>query len=462
VTARYTDAAGLVNNCAVTGGTGSNTSANVTNVQITACTFPVTGNVQYSTPPGGTAQAIGAGGVRLGLRSLGAAVPNPAELPDVTVSAFSATATTLWPGARSNAQAVYDVVVAAQPTGQTCIVRMANGATGTTTQGSALWLVNAAATSSTTFNRDGVSVRCRNTPVLANRLTGTYQLITRNTASPPAITTRNFMSFFADGTFLFATHGTATGGTGVEHGFYSYNPVAATLDFTVFTDTNVSSPVSLTATPLSLSHTLGYTGVASGTAGGVARATNVVKSTGSSLSTLSMRFSGTPTATTAVPAPAPTTSTWVFAEPKSEPGQMTGAWVSADHRRMWIFNFDDTTGAYAGVNGPATFSDGCFVFDDATAPSGYYTRRGGSTGCMTTGAGYVSGFSTLDNLGGVAITPGTTTWRMPGTQNAGDGRPPSPNLFAITAGSPDTLTVEGTVNGTPNGHVAVFRRSIIN
>jgi hypothetical protein len=161
---------------------------------------------------------------------------------------------------------------------------------------------------------------------------------------------------------------------------------------------------------------------------------------------------------------APITSASItLVEPKSIAGQMAGPWVSDDSRRLWVFNFDDTSGIYAGVNGPATVADGCFVFDDATAASGYYTRRGGSTGCMTTAAGFATGFSTLDNLGGVAITPGTATWRMPGTQNAGDGRPPSPTLFTVTAGTPDTLTAQGTVNGDPTGlPITTLKRSVIN
>ncbi len=170
VTARYTDSNGLLNNCRIDNGTGSNTTAHVTNVQLAACTFAVTGNVQYSTPPGGTAQAMGAGGVEISLKSLGAAVPDVAP---VTINAFSTSVVTLWPTMRSNAQAVYDVVITKHPTGQHCIVRMTNGATGTTTEGSALWLVAASATSSTTFNRDGVSIRCRNKPTTANTLTGT-------------------------------------------------------------------------------------------------------------------------------------------------------------------------------------------------------------------------------------------------------------------------------------------------
>ncbi len=175
---------------------------------------------------------------------------------------------------------------------------------------------------------------------------------------------------------------------------------------------------------------------------------------------LSLTFTGSPAGT---PTPPVTTSTITLVEPKSVSHQMAGPWVSDDGRRLWVFNFDDTSGIYAGVNGPATVADGCFVFDDATAASGYYTRRGGSTGCMTTAAGFATGFSTLDNLGGVAITPGTATWRMPGTQNAGDGRPPSPTLFTVTAGTPDTLTAQGTVNGDPTGlPITTLKRSVIN
>src|SRR5690606_29462012 len=214
------------------------------------------------------------------------------------------------------------------------------------------------------------------------------------------------------------------------------------------------------ATPFSLSNTPGFTGTVSSQGGGRARAQNVVKSG----TTLSFSFTGT--VGSGVNAQT-VTSEWTMTEPKWTPGQMAGAWVpESDNRRLWVFNFDDTTGIHAGVNGPANLQDGCYVFDDKTAPSGYYTRRGGSTGCMTSGAGYASGFSTIDNAGRTgAVYPAGYFGRFPGSQSARDGRPPSPSLFEIipgAGGAPDTLEIQSTVNGEPEGSPQRWVRAQIN
>lgn len=467
VTATYTDG-DRVYNCRVANGVGNNPTANVANVQVQACSFPVTGTVQYSAPPGGTDQPIGAGGVRLELRQLGDAAPDAAP---ATINAFSASTVTLWPEMRSYAGAAFDIVVAANPAGQACLVRtfapsitapvLGGGLTAVSgaMQGTTLWVTappTTAASSSHTWNPTGLAVRCRNLPAAQNQLTGIYQRIVRNTAATPQITTRQYLALFSDGTFLFASHGNAAShtSTGVEHGFYAYNPVAGTLDFNLWTDSSILGGTS--ATPYSLSNVPGFSGTVSGATGGVARATSVVKGTGNPQS-LSFSFTGTVSGATV-------TSDWVMTEPKGTAGQMAGAWVpESDNRRLWVFNFDDTTGIHAGVNGPANLQDGCFVFDDQSAPSGYYTRRGGSTGCMTTAAGYASGFSTIDNAGRLsAVYPAGFFGRFPGTQSAADGRPPSPNLFEVIPGSPDTLVVQRTINGVPVDAPQRFRRAVIN
>lgn len=468
VTATYSEN-GQTFNCRVANGSGANSTANVGNVVVQACSFPVTGTVQYSAPPGGSAQAMGNGGVTLELRQLGTAVP-PANSA-VTLTAFagtSASPTTIWPSLQSYSGAAYDIVVASHPEGQACIVRtfapsitVPSGFTSATAvsgsmQGSTLWLSAppaSSASSSHTWNPAGVGVRCRATPAPQNTLTGLYQRIMRNAANPPAITGRQYLALFADGTFLFASHGNAGShtSTGVEHGFYAYNPVAGTLDFTLFTDSSIQAGNSIT--PFSLSTTPGFTGTVSSDTGGLARATGVVKSGG----TLSLTFTGALTASTSG------TVTWEMAEPKYTLGQMAGGWVSPDNRRLFVFNFDDTTGIHAGVNGPANLQDGCFVFDDKAASSGYYTRRGGSTGCMTTGAGYASGFSTIDNAGRIsAVYPAGYFGRFPGSQSAADGRPPSPNLFQIVPGNPEKLVVQRTVNGVPADAPQEFVRATIN
>jgi hypothetical protein len=56
------------------------------------------------------------------------------------------------------------------------------------------------------------------------------------------------------------------------------------------------------------------------------------------------------------------------------------------------------------------------------------------------------------------LPPGFTG-RLPGGQGAGDGRPPSPTLFEVIPGSPDTLRLQSTVNGTPSAEPHFFRRA---
>jgi hypothetical protein len=345
----------------------------------------------------------------------------------------------------------------------------------------------------TNTNLNGVSILCRNNPAPANQLRGVYQNIVRaefTTEPLTRILNRQYISFFDDGTFLMGTHGAAANQNGLEYGFYNYDPVLQTLDFNVFLD--ASTLAGLAVVPASLSNTLGYAGSGTGTMasgpaaaagpnGGIARATNVIRSTGSP-ATISMTFAGTPTIPAlpvGSPPYTPTTSTVTFTEPESVAGQMAGSWVSEDNRRLWVYNFDNTTGFHAGVNGLINVQDGCFVFDDAAAPSGYYTRRGGSTGCMTlsgsatTGGGgqrfmehYQNGFASIDFCAntitsctvGAPVHPPGPTARFPGAQGAGDGRPPSPTLFEVIPGSPDTLRVQRTVNGTLSEEPHVFKR----
>lgn len=499
VTATYTNGGREVN-CRVLPNTGTNPGANITNVQVQACSFPIEANVMYSAPPGGTDQPMGAGGVTLALRQIGDAVP---DAEPVTITSFTAenARVVLWPALDSYFGAAYELVVTKHPEGQTCIVRVLNG---TFSIGSAIWLSepsqpavftpNLISASGTGSNPNGVSIRCRNKPAVENQLKGLYRNIVRiNATNEPLvrITNRQFLSFFDDGTFLLGTHGTAATQDGVEYGFYHHDPVAQTLDFNVFLDSSTLTGVRADPVPQSLSNTLGYAGTgtgvqasgapaASGPNGGIARATNVIRTAGSP-ATIAMTFTGVPTpASGASPGPS-TTSTLTFSEPAQIPGQMTGAWVSEDNRRIWIYDFDNTTGFHAGVNGPINLQDGCFVFDNAAAPTGYYTRRGGSTGCMTlsgeatTGGGgvrfienYQTGYRSIDYCASpttsctaflpLPLPPGFFG-RFPGGQGAGDGRPPSPTLFEVIPGSPDTLRVQTTVNGTAEGEPQFFKRA---
>jgi hypothetical protein len=455
VTATYRQD-GLTYNCRVLNGAGANPTADVTNVNVDTCTFPVTGTVQYSAAGGGADQPMGAGGLKLALHKLGRAEP-PAD-SEVTITDFAATAVTLWDDLPSFVGAAYDIVVTQNPEGQKCIVSTFAGAVpavgpltfGTTAvagamQGSTLWLSNPPATgaaSSHTWNPNGVSVRCRALPAPEKVLTGVYQRIQRNAADTPVINNRQFLALFDDGTFLFATHADRPLqiGTGVEHGFYDYDPVAGTIEFTLFTDTSVIGGRS--NLPWGLSNTPGFTGVVSSAAGGRTVPAALVKNG----DTLSLTFVG-PTATAA--GSPDVFATLEMVEPKWAPMQMRGGWVSEDHRRLFVYNFDNGTGLHAGVNGPAQVQDACYTYADTTISSGYYIRRGGGTSsCLLNG--YAQGFGPVDNAGSNgAVYPPGFIGAFPGSQRSLDVRTPSPNLFEILPGSPEVLTVQMTDNGEP-------------
>lgn len=439
-------------NCRVLNGAGASPTANVTNVNVDSCAFAVTGTVQYSAPGGGAAQPIGAGGLKLALQKLGSAEP-PAN-PEVTIPDFAGAPITLWSELPSYVGAAYDIAVTQNPAGQKCIVSTFAAAVpapgpltfGTTAvagaaQGSALWLSNpppTGAASSHTWNPNGVSVRCRALPTAEKVLTGVYQRIQRNTATTPVINNRQFLALFDDGTFLFATHAdrTLNLGTGVEHGFYDYDPVAGTIEFTLHTDSSVIGGRS--NLPWSLSNTPGFTGVVSSAAGGRTVPATVVKGG----DTLSLTFVG-PTATAA--GSPNVTATLEMVEPKWAPMQMRGAWVSEDHRRLFVYNFDTGNGIHAGVNGPAQLQDACYTYPNTTATSGYYIRR---TSCLT--AGHAQGFGVVDNAGiNGAVYPPGFIGAFPGSQSSLDTRTPSPNLFEILPGDPEVLSVQMTDNGEP-------------
>lgn len=477
------------------------------------CAFPIEVNAKYSAPPGGVDQPMGDGGVTLALRQVADAVP-PASAQPVTLTEFTPgdTRVTLWT-LPSYPGAAYDLVVTDQPEGQTCIVRVLNnvnaagGVVNSASMGNLIWLSNPLTPTQFTPNdaniANGVSIRCRNNPAPEKTLSGVF----RNINEIPYVDTplvrirdRQFMTFFDDGTFMFGTHGNAGARNGLEYGFYDYDPVARTLDFNVFLDASTLAGTSAhypdpaavgtaVVTIASLSNTLGYGTIpamspprlgpnaAAAPNGGVARATNVIVDTGTPAS-ISMTFSGTPINTTLSGAGAgdpvagavPTTATLTFTEPEQRPGTMTGAWISDDHRRFWVFDFDNYSGFHAGISGPINVQDGCFVFGDPNASSSFYTRRGGSTGCMTpTGSAtggrgnryfeyYESGFAGIIFTASGGEPPGFFGM-FPGAVSAADGRPPSPNMFTILPGTPETLSAQRMVNGEPFRDPAVFRRA---
>ena len=61
---------------------------------------------------------------------------------------------------------------------------------------------------------------------------------------------------------------------------------------------------------------------------------------------------------------------------------MTGAWISQDHRRFWVWDYLTNYGMHVGVLGGApSVNDACFTMLDVRASYGIYTRRGSNTGC---------------------------------------------------------------------------------
>lgn len=430
----------------------------------TPCSFTVGGSVTYSLPStGGAAPAMPAGGVTLQLRTVKGVLKS-----EVTVPAYSAAATTqnfTFPVSatdataqvfRSNADSVFDVVVSSHPAGQYCVV----------SNGSNASLYVTGLTNPVSVTAATLQVFCRARPALANQLKGTYRLTSQtadirttsaSTATPPnevvdrvvtvpwqtATNVQNtsnviFMTFFEDGTFLYGTHGSSQQ---VEHGFYEYNPTAATLRFRLHTDTNTSTTFptgfSLAASPGSTTPGLSAT-PGSVTVGGVVyRAlTNVQRSMAGDL----RRITGTYGPLATRPANGVVRLDWELTEAKSEDGQMSGAYVSQDHRRVWIYDNDTSYGFHMGVNyGAANLQSSCFTMDDITATSGFYIRRGSSTGCYpflrpAAGAlGILTFQETADfHSPALAQLPGVEA-RIPGGQSAFDGRSPSPILYRVAS-----------------------------
>jgi hypothetical protein len=153
---------------------------------------------------------------------------------------------------------------------------------------------------------------------------------------------------------------------------------------------------------------------------------------------------------------------WVLTEPRSIPGQMTGAWATADHRRMWIYEGSKYTGFHAGVNGLGNAQDACFPIDPPTAQSGYFTRRGNATTCqLGDGAPSATNLFTLEvpNAATAPRAPAGFIGGWPQARSNADGRPSSPVLFTISPGTPDTLTVQDTLyDGTPVNPPIVLTR----
>jgi hypothetical protein len=477
-------------------------------VTVNSCEFTVTANVQYNPTAG--APAMPAGGMQLALRNN----LTGEDEQFLDVNAYGTANLSFPTPVRSNSRAIYEIVVSRQPTGHHCvvsgtvsffsmIVNTVSGSSLTVPTGSAVLLVDPDNPQWWAFT--GRNVRCRAIPEPANQLTGTYQLnrplqalASTSTADPAR--PRLFLTFFADGTFLNAVNHTRINtcsdttmfGTpkpegcdadddlgrvvsislfnsnlntsgGVVHGFYNYNPGAGTITFTAFTASNINpSSFGLNGMP-------GYT-----TAAGVGSvtATSVMK-TAPPNSTLTLRFSGNRPGPS-LGSPAGSTSqaeVWSMTEPESKPGELTGTWISADHRRMFAYNDNETYGIHIGVNGLPNLQDTCYIVDDfSTQAGGKFARHSGSSGfCSPGGEGFGRDLPFFQ-FGGTSQSaphepPGLNS-RLPGSRAQYDLRPTPPNTFSVTpgvGGAPDALTTQATQNnGDPDGLPVTFIRERAN
>lgn len=514
VTASY-ETNGVVNQCAVENASGEliDGNADIIDVVVTSCTFGISAVVSYSQPAGaaGPAPALGDGLV-LGVKDLtGAIVSQTGVIPE-----FSATPVHL-PGTWvAHANAVYELTVLSQPEGQFCIVE----------GGGMAALVSSASAA--------VEVYCRDLPAEANRLTGTFRVVhtpaapteenPRPLATAPA---RHFMTFMENGTFIYGVHHTSTS-AGVEHGFYDHDPVAGTLEFTVHTDSSgrpqpfvcrfdfiagtSNCPAELSffpTTSIGAGANNGLTGISGYPVPAVFGAG--FADYGPPAKSVSVLATGV-TKLPAVRAEDPTpdlpgdaylpavgrqllltfgTETWTLVEPIArdwglaatdeegyywKPGNSSGAWVSADSKRVWVYDSGTTFGWHAGVNGAPNLQDMCFGVEQAGGALGYdtfYSRRisipgdAFSSSChpfSPLGQGAGNGIIDVPNANSSpALVPGFDG-RFPGASTS-TVVPASPAYFRVVNGAngePDTLIVQGTMNGLPKGEPLVFTRSAAN
>lgn len=403
-----------VNNCNVADGTNERFSGGqdvtqpptgpVDNVHVTLCSFTVTAAAAYQAAAGQPSLSMPAGGMALGLRrSRTGVIERTAELTDFSTAQFT--------DVPSNRDAIHELVVTRQPQGMTCVV----GSASQYQWGSAVLLLNPQDANRSpshgwVINRN---VRCRANPEPAAQLQGSFGISIVGDTGVRA--TRNFLTFFDDGTYLYGHHaiGTVCGiGCGVEHGFYVYDSAAGTIAFSPATDTTGITGLSTTSTGVAVATPL----------------TNVQRTPGPG-ARIDASFGG---------------ASWRLLEPASVPGQMAGAWATADHRRVWIYEPGTYHGFHAGVNGLGNAQDGCYNIETLTALSGFYTRRGNATTCDL-GPGYF----TLDVPNNLTVPrfPEGFIGKWPQSTSNADGRPSSPVNFDIVAGEPEMLRVRDTVNG---------------
>ncbi|HWL63552.1 MAG TPA: hypothetical protein VNQ32_12185 [Steroidobacteraceae bacterium] len=536
VSASFVDPEGNVSRCLVTNATGSNPLADVTNVTVglsasttePACQFTMSGSVAYSTPPGGSPET-GAipGGLLLEVRDTQGNVKTSYEVSDYGAFTVGGTATpTLF---SSNINAVYDIAVARQPTGRSCVV--GDGGAVSFYRTGTINPTNVTATAAPGFAAGTrawgtrLNVFCRALPTAGNELAGTYRLTSStwkaaavSGVNPPPITVKydnydwttqnlgssNMLTFFDDGTFLYGTHAYIAGSlpdpflpaspyaTQVEHGFYNYDPVGGTLQFTLITDTNPTAAMPSTyAATVNIVWNAARTGTpglsaapapivsAAATAGAgigiwTAVMNNVQKSTmpfgygrfpDQTLSRITGTFGGANANAARLD--------WELTEPQSIQGEMTGTWAARDNRRFWVWDYLTYYGTHVGVVGGApSMNDACFTVAEVEAPFGIYTRRGSSTGCYpynrpSRGTAYLFGFSEAADFHLTDITLSTNTFVGVAPLAVGIPTAPSTNIAGNVSGSrlvPQFGTtalavLPGFVGRIPGGQSAADGRS---
>lgn len=463
------------------------------------------------------------------------------DVPSTTLAAATTTSAFTFGGSTptqfvANPKALYEMYVTRQPTsGQYCIVTNTTAITGSGNgNGSIVNLVSTSSISVAFANITNLAVRCRARPATASNpgvaLSGVYQTtgvastatvtagstttvtqITAGTANAgglgttrtvtatvvsngvPTVTIttqtlatqaddRRFLSFFDDGTFLYGIHSSATfnssASNNLEHGFYYYNPTAQTISFTIITDANgaTNAAQTLTSGPAGLSDTPGYVSP-------TASATSVVKSntandiTSGSRHTLTMTFCATTPTNSCPPNAASNIQVWSMTEPVQTLSTLTGAWVTPDHERLFVYDFNKIAGFHVGANGQDNMQDGCYVYDDPTIMSGYFVRRGGGTAVdpnnpLVTNCNLGANLATSSSpdVPNANTAPALLTGfigRLPGSKSVIDNRPPSPTNFAIVPGTadqstPDQVTIQNTLNGTLVDYPVTFVRARIN
>lgn len=371
-----------VHNCALGNASGTIVSTDVTDVEV-RCGFEVGGTLNL------LAGALGAG-LQLQLAPPGGA-PETLSLAAAGDFAFDS----LLP---SHASANYAVSIAQQPAGQTCILR------------------NAGAVPMTTIPLAGeasgaVDLYCKDNPGGAfsgTALTGTYQLGAE----------REFVSFFANGTFLLGSNNATASQRGVEHGFYYYGAFGpGTLWFLVVTDTN-SAGNGLSQYPTTDFFGTAYVPV-------------------SAIVTGAGQLTGTVSAGT------PGEAAFSLTAVGSTPGQLHGAWAAANGTRVIVYNTTNNTGFQAAVNGAVNMQDLCITLG---APQG-----GGATGSYTASTDPATCTGIPGGLA-PANTDATGQFAMPGTFFG-------PIDYTVTAGAPDTISLQPYFFGGPFGAPVVLSRS---